>query len=62
MNGRVAKTIRKEIYGDQSLKQQRKYKRGNSNTKGNVWGTIENVGLRAEYQKAKKIYYQNKSK
>jgi hypothetical protein len=46
MNGRTAKKIRKQVYGDQSLKSPRKYKA--------VHGTIINIGLRREYLDAKK--------
>jgi len=52
MRGKVAKRIRKEVYGDLSLKQKRRY----------VWvkgmGNVVNdpKSLRAKYQVAKKRY------
>ena len=49
MRGVVAKRIRREIYGDQSLKQERKYY-------WSAFGTIVNIGLRQRYQDAKKDY------
>jgi hypothetical protein len=59
MNNKVAKFIRKIVYGDLSLREVRKYKWGDGK-KGNNWGNIEAVGKRAEYQQAKKLYYQKK--
>lgn len=46
-----AKRIRKAIYGDMSLRQPRKYI-GAEGPNGHL--TLKNVGLRAEYQQAKK--------
>jgi len=59
MNGKVAKLIRRIVYGDLSLREIRKYKWG-TGKQGEKWGTIEAVGKRAEYQQAKKVYYQKK--
>jgi len=57
MNGKRAKQIRKSIYGEMSLRQPRRYII-NSHP---GWGTVthrsfKNIGLRAEYQKAKKAF------
>jgi hypothetical protein len=59
MNARVAKFIRKTVYGELSLRQVRKYK-WSAGKKGEKWGTIEAVGKRQEYQQAKKLFYQKK--
>jgi hypothetical protein len=59
MNGRMAKFIRKEVYGDLSIRTERKYKWGDGK-QDNKWGTIQAVGKRAEYQAAKKIYYKRR--
>jgi len=48
MNGRVAKKIRKKVYGDKSLKEKRRY--------SIISGTRFCMGERAEYQDAKKDY------
>ena len=45
MRGIVAKKIRKEIYGDMSIRDKKYMKDGE---------TIRAIGLRAEYQKAKR--------
>jgi len=59
MNGKVAKMIRRIVYGDLSLREIRKYKWGDDKQE-NKWGTVKVVGKRAEYQQAKKLYYQKK--
>ena len=46
MNGRKAKALRKQVYGQMSLKTPRTYIKHN--------GGVKNTGLRAEYQAAKK--------
>lgn len=48
MNEKVAKALRKAIYGDMSLKVERVYKRGNN-------GGLVEIGLRGKYQNAKKF-------
>lgn len=60
MNGRAAKMIRKTVYGDYSIRQERKYTIDRGDRKKG-WGTIKATGLREQYQKAKKIYYKKKS-
>ncbi len=50
MRGIAAKKIRKEVYGDQSLRQPRRYV-----IQGNA---IVNTGLRRRYQEAKKTLRQ----
>lgn len=52
MNGKKAKFLRKKIYGDMSLKVERKYFLDNN-------CVIRNIGLRSEYQKAKKKILKN---
>jgi hypothetical protein len=52
MRGTVAKRIRKNIYGDQTLKTTRKY--------SNFGGTLVNIGLRQEYLDAKRDYVNDK--
>ena len=52
MNGRVAKRLRKEIYGDFSLRDKKKRRDEN--------GVITNTGLRKDYLAAKKAYYRSK--
>jgi hypothetical protein len=47
MNEKKAKALRKKIYGDQSLKERRKYRQ-------EVDGNLTVLGLRKEYQEAKK--------
>ena len=60
MNGAKAKRIRRAVYGDQSIRQKRKYTRLNNQrdekTGDLVPGTIQNMvgGLRALYLKAKR--------
>lgn len=61
MNGKKAKQLRKEIYGDQSIRQRRKYNKKNDGTKM-VIGTVIRLftlvndpnSLRAKYQRAKR--------
>lgn len=48
MNAKKAKVLRKIIYQDESLKQERRYKRF-------ITGQIVAIGRRAEYQAGKKI-------
>ena len=50
MNGRKAKALRREVYGDGSRRPKRQYVRGRN-------GGIENApnSLRARYQSAKKV-------
>jgi len=48
MRGTVCKRLRKAIYGDSMSPKVREYRR-NART-----GAVENVGLRADYQRAKK--------
>ena len=65
MNGRKAKLLRKIVYGDQSLRQERKYtmvntfkriltfkKEGKSSVE---CGTFVNSGLRGDYRSLKKM-------
>jgi|APSaa5957512622_1039677.scaffolds.fasta_scaffold90907_1 hypothetical protein len=52
MRGTVAKKIRKKVYGDFST-QERKYQRDDNNCRSNV-------GLRKDYQEAKKEYYKTR--
>jgi len=47
MRGKVAKTLRKQVYGDHSLRTKRYVRDLNT-------GAIRNVGLRAVYRKTKK--------
>ena len=47
MNGRKAKALRRKIYGQMSLQDERRYARYRN-------GMMKNLGLRAEYQAAKK--------
>ena len=49
MRGTVAKGLRKAVYGDLSLREERCYARAGR-------GGLVNVGERAVYQRAKKIY------
>lgn len=60
MRGTVAKRIRKRIYGDQSLKVIRKYRHSVGLSKNDRYGGIVNIGLRQEYQDAKRDYYADK--
>ena len=46
MNGKKAKALRRKVYAQMSLRAERLYKRHN--------GGLKAVGLRAEYQEAKK--------
>jgi hypothetical protein len=48
MNGRIAKKLRKKIYGDDSIRAKRRY--------SHIGGTISNIGKRQEYQDAKRDY------
>ena len=65
MRGTVAKRIRKRIYGDASLKAKRRYVKETVTKEIQRYpkvytvnrDTIKNVGLRQEYQDAKKDYY-----
>ena len=60
MNGRQAKAVRRKVYGEQSLRQKRRYVRVNNQrslkTGDMVPGTIMNApdSLRALYQAAKR--------
>ncbi len=64
MRGTVAKRIRKRIYGEQSLKQKRRYVKEITTKNIAVYPkvltvnreTIKNIGLRQEYQDAKRDY------
>lgn len=47
VNGRKAKALRRKIYGQMSLQDERRYARYRN-------GMMKNLGLRAEYQAAKK--------
>jgi hypothetical protein len=47
MRGTKAKAIRKQVYGDISLKSKRRYMKDES-------GSVRNIGIRAAYQNAKK--------
>lgn len=49
MNGRRAKALRKEIYGENSIREKPRYHRANGG-----YGTFVRVGLRRKYQDAKK--------
>lgn len=49
MNVKQCKILRKEIYGDQSLKQERQYANLGS-------GQVVNTGLRIQYQLDKRSY------
>ncbi len=60
MRGTVAKRIRKRIYGDQSIKAVRKYRHLVGLSKTGRYGGIVNIGLRQEYQDAKRDYYADK--
>lgn len=53
MNGRVAKKIRKEVYGDMSLKERKLYRNPQN-------GQILADELRARYQGVKRLYKQRK--
>ena len=53
MNGKKAKALRREVYGQTSLEVPRKYT-VTLFKKGDTYGPIKNVGLRAVYQAAKK--------
>ncbi len=69
MRGTVAKRIRHQVYGEQSVRQKRRYvtewvektvKRliGKENKDIVVKkGVVKNIGLRQQYQDAKKDYY-----
>lgn len=60
MNGGKAKKLRKEVYGDKSLRQRREYERLRNQRHGKTGemteGTIINKpgSLRAKYQRAKR--------
>lgn len=64
MRGTVAKRIRRQIYGDQSLQQKRRYVKEITTKQISVYpkvltvnrDTIKNIGLRQQYQDAKKDY------
>ena len=60
MRGKVAKRIRREIYGEQSLQIIRKYRDSVGLSKTGKTGGIVNIGLRQEYLDAKKDYYLEK--
>jgi len=64
MNGKVAKRIRKMVYGDMSLREERTYNEILKKSKKG-WNkiTLENASpLRKKYQQAKKQYKENKRK
>jgi len=56
MRGTVAKRIRKEIYGEQSLRVIRQYSRSVGLSKIGKNGGIINIGLRQEYLDAKRDF------
>lgn len=58
MNGKRAKAIRRQVYGDKSLRGERKYVQVRNQRGKDGWlpGTIRNhpTSLRAQYQRAKR--------
>lgn len=71
MNGRVAKRIRREVYGKENSPRARRYKANVRQEDGVVDGikrrifrsvTIFDAGLRSAYQKAKREYKRRKAK
>ena len=54
MRGKIAKKIRKDVYGDFSSMERKYEETGN--------GVLLNTGLRKQYQLAKKDYYKKTQK